>query len=489
MRPKALLVGDGAREHVLAKWLAKSTYDPRIYAFVKHVNPGIKRIVEATGGDLYVAELDARGVEEAIRRFSPDVIVVGPEEPQFKGIVDRARELGVPAFGVTKRLAYIEMSKAFARSLMWRHRIPGRLAFAVFRDIKDAFEYVKNAGSVAIKPTRQVGGKGVRVFWDLKAYLKQAIEEAKGRQVLEVYEMTGKYGELEGYILVEEAVSGVEYTIQVITDGRDILPLPPVQDHPHVFENDVGPECGGMGSISGPGHSLPFLTKGEYEESVEIVRRSLEALQREVGERYTGVLSGQFMLTTYGPTLIEFYSRFGDPEVANVYALLDVDFYELVEAVVEGRLSSVKYRVRDEVSIVKAIAPLGYPHRKDLASGKTVIVDEEEIARRGCELFYGAVEERNGRLTTLGSRAVEVLAVDSDYERCYEKVERCMRYVSSPDTRLIYRRDIGSPELIRRRIEEAEGVRQVYTWRRKRGLGRIRIVWIPGGDIIIHDYS
>ncbi len=145
----------------------------------------------------------------------------------------------------------------------------------------------------------------------------------------------------------------------MISDGRSIIALPPIQDHPHVFDHDIGPECGGMGAIVGPGPSLPFITQEEYEESIEIVRKTLDALQHEVGGlRYVGVLSGQFMLTTYGPTLIEYYSRFGDPEVLNALAMLDGDLLEIIEAAVEGRLSSVKYSFKEGVvAISKAVAP------------------------------------------------------------------------------------------------------------------------------------
>lgn len=235
---------------------------------------------------------------------------------------------------------------------------------------------------------------------------------------------------------------------------------------------------------------LPFITKNEYLESVDIVRRTLDALQRDTGMRYVGVLTGQFMLTIYGPTLIEYYSRFGDPEVLNALALLDGDLYEIIMAAVDGRLSSVKYSFRDDlVTISKAIAPLGYPTNRELARGKTIIINEGTIKELGCSAYFGSVEGDNGVYKTLGSRAVELLAVGKSYNEAYRLIENCVSQVLSPDTVLIHRRDIGNEELLSKRVAMADLIRRVYTWRREHGLGRIRIDWMPGGDAVVYDYS
>jgi len=490
LKDEVLIVGDGAREHAIAVKLADSVHEPRIHALMTHRNPGIESIVRQTGGRVIISSLDAKGVANAINEVNPDIVVIGPEEPQFAGAADKAIEMGVPTFGVPRRLAVIEQNKAFARELMWKHKIPGRLAFRAFRDARDAVEYIKNAGSVAIKPARQAGGKGVRVFWENLAYLRDAMGMAKASQVIDAARSVSKYSDIEDLIIIEEAVTGVEYTVQVITDGHSIIALPPIQDHPHAFDYDVGPECGGMGSIVGPGPRLPFLLDDEYWESVDIVKRTIEALQREVGGRYVGVLSGQFMLTTYGPTLIEYYSRFGDPEVTNALALLEADLLELIEAAVEGRLSSVKYSFRDNtVAITKAVAPVGYPHNRDMAINRTITINEGAIAKLGCSLFYGSIERINSAYRTLGSRAVEVMALGNTYQDAYSTVERCVSQVSSPDWQLFHRLDIGSPELVSRRIAEAETIRQVYTWRRLHGLGKVRVDWVPGRGPIVYDYS
>ncbi|MGC8542781.1 MAG: phosphoribosylamine--glycine ligase, partial [Vulcanisaeta sp.] len=235
IKSKVLIVGDGAREHALAAKLSLSVHEPRISALVAHENPGIRRIVESSGGELVKSELDQKGLVNAVNRVNPDLVIIGPEEPQFAGVADKAVELGIPTFGVPRSLAMIEQSKAFARALMWKYRIPGRIAFRAFRNINEALQYISNAGSVAIKPARQSGGKGVRVFWDRLAYLRNGINEAKVSQILAVSRDMTAYGDIDELIVVEEAVTGVEYTVQVISDGKSIIALPPIQDHPHVF--------------------------------------------------------------------------------------------------------------------------------------------------------------------------------------------------------------------------------------------------------------
>ncbi|MEM3926760.1 MAG: phosphoribosylamine--glycine ligase [Desulfurococcaceae archaeon] len=480
---KVLIIGSGAREHVLAKLVLKSTIGVKLYSIADYVNPGLKRESERTGGRLYVANtLSPDHIVKVAEEISPDLVVIGPEEPQFAGVTDALRESGFTVFGASKKLSIIEQSKVFARSFMWRHKIPGRLFFQAFRDLREAEEFMKYAGDVVVKPARQVGGKGVRVLRDTRAYLSSEKSKIKQAAVLDVLNEMKHYDDIEYKILVEQRVEGVEYTVHVITDGDGFVSLPVIQDHPHAFEWDIGPETGGMGCIAGPGKTPPFLTIEEYDRSVEIVSDIIRKLSEEMREQYTGVLAGQMMLTWFwGPTIIEFYSRFGDPEITAILPLVESDFLELLDRAANRRLAGYKLAINEEkVSIVKAVAPLGYPSHRKEATGHPIQVDEARIMDLGCDVVYGSVELGDNGIVTKGSRSVEIVCVDDGYPNAYEKAEKAVSYVRSLDGwPLFHRSDIGSHELLRERIGLAERVRRIYKYRASKGILGEYYVWIP----------
>jgi len=492
MGMKVLLIGSGSREHAIADALARSVHEPKIFAVMSNRNPGIIRICESTGGEYFIGKItDPQFVREIGERVSPDFAFIGPEEPQFHGVSDALEEAGIPCVGAREKLSEIERSKAFMRRLMWKYRIPGRLRFKAFKNVEEAIAYIKEyAESIALKPARQAGGKGVKVIADIQAYLRRERTEVKEKHAKKIYEEHMKpYDDIEDKILIEEKVDGPEYTLQCFTDGRTVLPLPLVQDNKNAFEMDIGPETGGMGSISGKGFLLPFIEEDEFRESVKIVESVVRALEKEFGMRYHGVISGQMMLTAlWGPTIIEFYSRFGDPEGVNVLPILKTDLVEISEAVISEKLHKMKIEVEEKATVVKAIAPQGYPNRRDLAKGHPIAVDERAIEERGARVFYGSVNVDNGRLITGGSRAVEIFACAETIEEASKIVDKCVKYVRCLDGwGLFYRSDIGSSTLLHRRMELAELVRNVYRYRRSKGIIGIKIDWIPGVGKIVYE--
>jgi len=485
---KVLLIGSGGREHALAKMIRRSLWEPRIYVASEYVNPGLHRESDSSGGRPYTVNIaDSAAVLRVAEEVSPDLVVIGPEEPQFAGVADALRERGFTVFGAGSRCAEIERSKVFARTLMWKYSIPGRLFFKAFRDLGEALEFAEFAGDVVVKPARQAGGKGVKVLRDTKAYLSRDVEKVRKSYVSTLYRHMESYRDIDYKILVEQRVEGVEYTMQVITDGSTVLPLPAVQDHPHAYEWDVGPETGGMGSILGPGWVLPFLTPEEYRRSVEIVEEVLKALQGEVGETYRGAFAGQMMLTgIWGPTVIEFYSRFGDPEIANLVPVVESDFLEILDRAAEGRLAGAKLTINEEkVVIVKAVAPAGYPDNKKIASGHPLVVDERSIEERGCLVLYASVEMAGSVLVTKGSRAVELVCSGDSYEDVYRRSEEAVTHIYAADGwPLFHRNDIGSQILLEHRMSVANRVRRIYTSRAKRGLLGEALIWIPGQGVL-----
>ena len=492
MAVKVLLIGEAAREHAIAEAICRSRLDPKLYALMRLKNPGIAALCKQTGGEVGLGDfLNPETVVEVARRFHVDFVFVGPEEPLFRGVSDALEEAGIPCVGAKKGPAELEMSKAFMRRLMWRNNIPGRLRFKAFKDVGEAIAYIHEyAESVALKPARQVGGKGVKVIADLQAYLsseKAHVKEQHTRTISEEH-MKG-YSDIEDKILIEEKVEGPEYTLQTFTDGRTVKPLPLVQDNKNAFEMDIGPETGGMGSISGPGMLLPFINRQEYEKSVEIVRACVRAVETETGQKYKGIVSGQMMLTAlWGPTIIEFYCRFGDPEAVNVLPILKTDMVEICEAIIDERLNKVKIEVEECATVVKCIAPKGYPDRRDLAKGHPVSIDLEAIKRRGCRLYFASIGlQPDGTMISGGSRLVEIFAKAKTIPEASVKAESAIPYVKLTDGwGLFHRSDIGSEALLKRRIEQAELVRAVYRYRARRGLIGKTIEWIPGkGKVVL----
>ncbi len=483
---KVLLVGEASREHAIADALARSIKEPRLYAVMKNRNPGITRLCEQTKGDVYLGSFtDPKVVVDAASKFNVDLVFIGPEEPLFRGVADALVEAGFPCVGALKAAAEVEMSKAFMRRLMWKYSIPGRLRFKAFKNVEDAIAYVSAyAESIALKPARQAGGKGVKVIADLQVYLSKEKQEVKSKHAKVIHEKhMAEYTDIEDRILIEERVEGPEYTLQTFTDGRTVKPLPLVQDNKNAFEMDIGPETGGMGSIAGPGMTLPFITQDELERSVEIVKRVVEAIWRETGVRYKGIISGQMMLTAlWGPTIIEFYSRLGDPEACNVLPILKTDLLEVAEAIVSESLHKVKLEFEEVATVVKAVAPQGYPDHRDLAKGHPVHIDEEAIKRRGCIVYYGSVDQRpDGTMVTGGSRIAEIVAKAKTIPEASELAESCVGFIKLLDGwKVFHRSDIGSETLLKRRIEQAELIRDIYRYRESKGLVGKVIDWIPG---------
>jgi phosphoribosylamine--glycine ligase len=269
----------------------------------------------------------------------------------------------------------------------------------------------------------------------------------------------------------------VEYSLQCFTDGKTIIPLPLVQDHPHAFEEDIGPETGGMGSISGKG-LLPFIEPAEYEQSLRIMEQSVQAIKKETGVDYCGVITGQFMLTDkWGPTIIEYYARLGDPEAVNVMSILE-NFDEICEGYVNGTLGKISARVRDVATVVKCISPKGYPNHRSLGKDKEISIDTQKLNELGAQIFFGSVYE-DGGLYTGGSRAVEIYAEADSILEAGKIAEQATRCVKS-DWKLFHRHDIGSPELFDKRMRTAQLVRDVYQYRAAHNLIGKTIDWIPG---------
>jgi len=447
---KVLLVGSGGREHAIAESIAKSR-DAELYSVMSGRNPGImscskKYAVGKITDPKFVSNF---AVENKI-----DIALIGPEAPLVSGVVDVLEEKGIGCVGPRKALAMIEGDKAFCRELMKKYGLDGLPKCEVFTDPDTAVEYIDSVDAVVVKPAGLTGGKGVQVVGE---HLKDK-EEAKD-YAKEIF--AKKIGDLQK-VVIEEKLDGEEYTIQAFVDGMNLVPMPCVQDHKRAYDGDLGPNTGGMGSYSDADHLLPFLDRENYERSVKIMTDTVDALRKELGSPYRGILYGQFLLGVgwdredFSPKLVEFNCRFGDPENMNVLPLLseDCDPVEIYQGVIDGKLNKIKATFEKKATVCKYVVPASYP-----GGGKqneTFSVDEEAIKRLGALLFYANVDMVGQQLVTTSSRTVAVLGVAYSIQEAERIAENATGHFKG---NLRHRRDIGTRELVQRRIAHLRSIK------------------------------
>lgn len=435
---KILVVGTGAREHAICKAIEGNA---ELYSIMSNKNPGIARISKFQIG----SENDIEAVKKFAVQNKIDMAIIGPEAPLEIGIVDALEFEGIKCVGPTQKAAKIETDKVFMRNLFENYRIGGSLTYRVFDNFKDISDFIDEfSKDVVVKPVGLTGGKGVKIMGE---QLKNA-EEAKNyaKEVIDT-KMGG-----HASVVIEERAIGEEFTVQAFVDGKNIAPMPAAQDHPYAFEGDEGPITGGMGSYSDKGGLLPFLDKKSYDESVKIIEDTVRAINKEVGP-YKGFLYGQFMLCKDGPKLIEYNARFGDPEAMNVLTLLKSNFVDICDGIVDGNLKGAKFE--DKATVCKYIVPNGYPG--NAAPNQVIDVDEEKIKEAGAEVYYAAVNEKDEKIYTSSSRALGLVSVaDSIYEA--EKLcENATKYIKGD---IYHRRDVGTADLIQKRISHMEEIRK-----------------------------
>ncbi|HSL20746.1 MAG TPA: phosphoribosylamine--glycine ligase [Vicinamibacterales bacterium] len=422
---RILVIGSGAREHALA-WKLSAGASPADL-FCVPGNPGIARHARLLAADV----ADPASLLDLVSRERIDLTVVGPELPLERGVTDAFRAAGRAIVGPSRAAAQLETSKVFAKAFMARHGVPTARHRACERP-DDALAVLRRGEfgyPIVIKADGLAAGKGVVVAPD-SATAEEAIRAAM---------IDRRFGEAGARVVIEEFLRGTEASFFVLCDGRGALPLTSAQDHKRAFDDDQGPNTGGMGAFA----PSPLVTP-DVERRImrEIVDPVLTGLQSE-GEEYSGFLYVGLMLTADGPRVVEFNVRLGDPEAQVVLPMIDADLLPLLQASASGELDRVRVRFSTAPHVGVVLASKGYPGAVE--NGKTITGIELAERLDHVMVFHAGTAERDGRLVTNGGRVLTVVGRGGAYaeaiRRAYEGVSRIAF------EGMHYRRDIGRTAL------------------------------------------
>jgi phosphoribosylamine--glycine ligase len=305
-------------------------------------------------------------------------------------------------------------------------------------------EYIDEIGEVAIKPVGLTGGKGGKVVGHQLADLAEAKKYV--RDVL----VNGIGG---GAVVIEQKLQGEEFTLMAFCDGENLVFMPTVQDHKRANDGDVGENTGGMGAYSDNSRLLPFLKNAEYEKACEIMRKIIKAQAKY--EKFVGVLYGQFMTTAQGIYVIETNARFGDPEAMNVLSVLKSDLYDIFDLMAQKKLSEIQIDWEQKATVVKYLVPNGYP--KKSVEPAPITIDYDALESCGAQIFFASVDEKDdGKIYSQKSRSIAVLAKADTIEKASDITEIGAQAINGS---LWHRKDIGTKELLDKRIEHMKILR------------------------------
>ncbi len=440
--PNVLLIGNGAREHALAEAIMRSRHKPDLFAFMRTNNPGIASLAERVLLGRYE---DLAGITSFARECRIDFAVIGPEDPLHLGVVDALLAAGIPSVGPKKELARLETSKSFTRDLVRKYHIPGNPRFETFTSLAGIEAFLKELPGIVIKPDGLTGGKGVKVQGDHFQTKGEAFEYCK--EVLRDHPA----------VIIEEKLEGEEFSLQCISDGKTVVATPPVQDHKRRFVDDKGPNTGGMGSYSDRDHCLPFMSPEDVRAGLAITQKVAEAVYRETGDYYKGVMYGGFMIDRDGVKLVEYNARFGDPEAMNILPLLKTDFVDVCRAVIDGTLDRMNIEFEHRATVCKYIVPKGYGLPKNHPDAKSASSKIEVGDTGEARLYYASVDRKEDGLYMTTSRAIGVVGIAERLDQAEQIAERAVSAVRGP---VDHRPDIGTKALIERRIDHMQRLRR-----------------------------
>ncbi len=417
---KILVVGSGGREHAIVRKLKESSQVEAVYCAPG--NGGISRDAEC----FPVNAMDKEGMLSLAKEKAVDLVFVAPDDPLAAGMVDFLEAAGIPCFGPNAAAAEIEASKVFSKNLMKKYGIP-TAGYEVFSDPAQALEYIKAQGKypAVIKADGLALGKGV--------VIAQNEEEAKA--ALHSIMEDKIFGDSGTQVVVEEFLTGPEVSVLAFTDGKTLCPMVSSMDHKRAYDGDKGPNTGGMGTIS----PNPFYSDEVAKECMEKIFQPTVAAMNAEGRPFKGCLYFGLMLTPDGPKVIEYNSRFGDPETQVVLPRLKTDFAEIVKAVAEERLSQLSIQWSEQASACVVMASGGYPG--SYPKGIEMHGLDENGQVDGVTVYHAGTKYENGKFLTNGGRVLGVTALGDTLDQALDTAYAAVEKISFEGA--MYRKDIG----------------------------------------------
>ncbi|OQS04642.1 phosphoribosylglycinamide synthetase [Thraustotheca clavata] len=419
-----LLIGSGGREHALAWKLAQSPQAKHVY-----VAPGNGGTNSDKISNVAIAQENHVELIAFCRKNNVTMCVVGPEAPLVVGLADKLNAAGFPTFGPSAKAAQLEGSKAFSKDFMARHNIP-TATFRNFTSYAEAKAYVDSIDyRVVIKASGIAAGKGVLIP-TTKEETEAALKEVM---------VDRAFGSAGDEVVIEEFMTGEEVSLLAFSDGRTVVTMPGAQDHKRIFDNDQGPNTGGMGVYA----PAPCFTGSAKAECIAIVEKSIAAMAKE-GNPFVGCLFTGFMLTPKGPKIVEYNARFGDPETEVVMPLLNSDLVEIMLACCQGRLDHSMVQWKDAAAATVVMASQGYPD--SYPKGKVITGVDDANALPNTNVFHAGTAVKGKDLVTSGGRVLTVTAVAPTMKDAIKQAYKGVEKISFEGHQ--YRTDIGHKGLL-----------------------------------------
>jgi phosphoribosylamine--glycine ligase len=417
---RVLVVGQGGREHTLCIKIAKSPLCEKL--FCAPGNAGISEVADC----ISISSENTAGLLDFCKQSAIDFVVIGPENPLVAGLADLLESNGIPVFGPSKMAARLEGSKGFTKEFCVAHNIP-TAAFKRFTDAAEAKSYIRSQGTpIVIKADGLAAGKGVTVA--------QSYEDALA--AVEAALIGNKFGEAGREIVIEECLTGKEFSFFAFLDGSSVLPLATAQDYKRVGDGDKGPNTGGMGACS-PAMGLPENIEQEMMKTV--ILPTVEGMKK-IGSPYKGILYAGMMLTEDGPKLIEYNVRFGDPECQALLIRMNNDLLPILIATREGKLADVELSWNQDSSICVVLAAEGYPgtpKKGSIISG----LAEAAAGDPDVQILHAATKFHGNNIIADGGRVLNIVAHAPTIDQARAKAYAVIDKIHWPEG--FCRRDIG----------------------------------------------